>query len=177
MKTTIDGIVVTITDVGEPFGYSEDGAAINDSLYPIIEFAKERKGPVDDKYLASFNIHHLFRNEYCDWCLCLGSSDADSILPAATRIKIANWVCTEFRRTASDSLFEKENTPEWVNYIATDEDGLTHGYCCMPERVHSTEDDCYYWSAPACYSVFLGWFNPKTCGTVLERRNNNGKNR
>lgn len=176
MKTTIDGVVVTIIDVGEPFGYSEDGTAVNDGLYPIIEFAEERKGPVDDKYLASFYIYYLFRNEYCAWCLRLGSNDAESILQAATRTKIADWVRTEFRRTASDDLFEDGNTPEWVNYIATDEDGLTHGYCCMPERVRSSDDNYYYWSAPECQSVFLGWFNPKTCGTVLERRNNE-KNR
>lgn len=171
MKATIDGIVVTITDVGEPFGYSEDGTAINDSLYPIIEFAKERKGPVDDKYLGSFRIYHLFRNEYCDWCICLGSSDADSILPADTRVKIADWVRTEFRRTASDSLFEDENTPEWVNYIATDEDGLTYGYCCLPDRVPLEDSQCYEWSAPECNCLYLGWFNPITSRTVLERKN------
>lgn len=163
---------VRITDPGESAGYC-DGLILAGSK-PLIEFYyqvdKPPAGYEWHGFLAEFYIHHLFRREYADWMLTgADKPEGGFILPGDIRHQICNWVVAHHPKKATMDLFDDANTPEWVDYIATDQDGSTYGFCCMPGRI--LDEGYYTWSAPACESIFLGWFNPITWGTVLERKN------
>ena len=163
---------VRITDPGDSAGYCDD--LIRTGSIPIIEFYHQVDKPLTRYgcrgFLAEFYIYNLFRREYADWMLTgADKPEGGVILPGTIRHQICNWVVAHHPKKVTMDLFDDENTPDWVDYIATDQDGNTYGFCCMPERIF---DEGYYtWRAPACKSIFLGWFNPITWGTVLERKN------